>query len=117
MEHNLKAHPSSKPKFTAIVRQTVRKPLERQCREGKIIGNPPEGVTLMNKKGEWGQNLPPKFTYEPEGQSGHRGQKPNKFEDIQFHFSSISRQPRLSKFKENQRGHKLAPNSEGRYGE
>merc|ERR1711954_242115 len=47
-----------------IVR-SYRKPLERQTAEEYLIAKQ-EGTT-MNRKGEWGQNLPPKFTIEDMG--------------------------------------------------
>ena len=73
MEHHLESHKDQEPKFRAKVVLSVRKPLERQCREGYLIGNPPDGVTLMNRKGEWGQNLPPKFTYDqPQGEQNNQ---------------------------------------------
>ena len=64
IEHHLEKHEKQEPNFRAKVVLSVRKPLERQCREGYLIGNPPDGVNLMNRKGEWGQNLPPNFTYD-----------------------------------------------------
>ena len=73
IEHHIEKHENQEPSFRAKVVLSVQKPLERQCREGYLIGNPPEGVTLMNRKGEWGQNLPPKFTYDqPQDEQGKR---------------------------------------------
>ena len=46
--------------------QRAPKPLERQILEGHLIANPKKGVKLMNRRGEWGQNLPPKFVLEDE---------------------------------------------------
>ena len=42
-----------------LVSQQIR-PLERQTLEGLLISESKVG-TLLNKKGEWGENLPPKF--------------------------------------------------------
>ena len=36
------------------------KPLERQCKEGLMIGEYEKGK-IMNRRGEWGENLPPDF--------------------------------------------------------
>ena len=37
-----------------------RRPLYRQTREGQLIADF-TGGTLLNRRGEWGQNLPPKL--------------------------------------------------------
>ena len=78
IEHQNAEHPEEAPDFTAKILKCVQKPLERQCREGYLIGNPPDDITLMNRKGEWGQNLPPKFTYEAESQNDQNGQNGQK---------------------------------------
>ena len=36
------------------------KPLERQCKEGLMIGEYDQGK-IINRRGEWGENLPPDF--------------------------------------------------------
>ena len=45
--------------------QSVPRPYDDALRGvyNKLI-HAPDGVKLMNRKGEWGQNLPPKFTYD-----------------------------------------------------
>ena len=48
------------PNFSMKVVETFRKPLQRQTYEGLLIGSSKEG-TLMNRRGEGGQNLPPKL--------------------------------------------------------
>ena len=43
------------------------------------MANPKEGVQLMNRKGEWGQNLPPKFTVDDPREGPQTGaNKPKK---------------------------------------
>ena len=41
-------------------------PLYRQAHEGCLIANAPHEVELMNGRGDWGQNLPPKIVIESE---------------------------------------------------
>ena len=41
-------------------------PLYRQAHEGCLIANAPHEVVLMNGRGDWGQNLPPKIVIESE---------------------------------------------------
>ena len=48
-----------KPRLKLELVWRVVKPLERQVLEGYLIGNQNEDVLLMNRKGDWGQNLPP----------------------------------------------------------
>ena len=50
-----------------------KRPLQRRTIEGLLIGEASEG-TLMNRRGEWGQNLPPKLEIEdPELLSAQNG--------------------------------------------
>ena len=58
MEHHLECHSSQEPKFKMEVEGYYRRPLYRQTREGQLIADHSEG-TLLNRRGEWGQNLPP----------------------------------------------------------
>ena len=60
MEHHLECHSSQEPKFRMEVEGYYRRPLYRQTREGQLIADHSEG-TLLNRRGEWGQNLPPKL--------------------------------------------------------
>ena len=63
-EHHLEHHGDvgGDPKFKIEMVKSFKKPLERQCFEGLCISQAKEGTTTMNRKGEWGQNLPPKFS-------------------------------------------------------
>ena len=59
-EHHAECHGDLEPKFSMKVVSKQRKPLQRQTLEGILVSQAEEG-TLMNRKGEWGQNLPPKL--------------------------------------------------------
>ena len=69
VEHLLEAHPGvgveddedTSAHFQMSIVSTHPKPLQRQCQEAHLIQTFREGQ-LMNRKGEWGQNLPPKLT-------------------------------------------------------
>ena len=66
VEHIMEFHEGTKAErsqFKVEVMKRFVKPLERQIFEGHQIQNFKDG-TIMNRKGEWGQNLPPKFTVE-----------------------------------------------------
>ena len=76
-EHHEDEHGAMDPNFSMKVVETFRKPLQRQTYEGLLIGFSKEG-TLMNRRGEWGQNLPPKLeVVDPnmDGQSTAKTQK------------------------------------------
>ena len=61
VEHHLEAHPTEDQIMVAMkVIRKVKKPLDRLTLEGTLITEFSEG-NLMNRKGEWGQNLPPIF--------------------------------------------------------
>ena len=61
IEHHEEHHKGEEsPNFKVELVKKCRKPLERQIIEGIKIDKF-KGIT-MNRKGEWGQNLPPKFT-------------------------------------------------------
>ena len=64
MEHHQENLPEKQLKVKLEQVRSVVKPLQRQVLEGQSMVNVPSGTELMNKKGEWGQNLPPKFTVE-----------------------------------------------------
>ena len=53
------------PSLKVELAKKCRKPLERQALEGVKIDRL-KGITV-NRKGEWGQNLPPNFTIEGQG--------------------------------------------------
>ena len=61
VEHHLEIHEGRTPSFTMEVVQTFLRPLDRQVMEGVLIQSF-KGDFLMNRRGEWGQNLPPQFT-------------------------------------------------------
>ena len=46
--------------------------LRRQCFEGFQIGNY-KGDMILNRKGEWGNNVPPRLVVEDERESGRAG--------------------------------------------
>ena len=52
--------------WTIGVVKFTRGNLQRQSLEGHLIAST-RGVTLLNRKGEWGQNLPPKLEVDSEG--------------------------------------------------
>merc|ERR1711954_206549 len=65
IEHHEETHrEDEKPEFKVEMVRSFQKPLERQVFEGiKIAASK---AIPMNRKGEWGQNLPPKFEFEEE---------------------------------------------------
>ena len=65
-EHSQTDHPDREPSFKMEIVGVYRRPLQRQTKEGQVIADY-KGGTLLNKKGEWGQNLPPKFEIVTEG--------------------------------------------------
>ena len=82
IEHWLERHANGdegpEPSFNMKVIKSFRSPLERQCFEGHKI-NSFSGHILMNRKGEWGTNLPPRMIMEEElkseGQIQQQGQE------------------------------------------
>ena len=58
------------------------KPLHRQCEEAHLIETF-TGAKIMNRKGEWGHNLPPKLSIEGVGETGQvkRGRPTIKSQD------------------------------------
>ena len=66
VEHTLKCHRGEEaPEYVMEVKEVHPTPLQRQAREGFLISVAKQGTTL-NRKGEWGQNLPPKITIDGE---------------------------------------------------
>ena len=62
VEHLIEVHgEGAVPNFKLELVKAFRKPLERQVYEGVKITLSNPDIT-MNRKGEWGQNLPPKFS-------------------------------------------------------
>ena len=68
MEHH-EEEGGPEPSFTMKIMKTFVSPLQRQSYEGFKIGSF-KGHILMNKKGEWGNNLPPNLVMEEEVKSG-----------------------------------------------
>ena len=58
-DHVRDMHEGEKVEFTMKLVTKTYKPLERQCVEAQEIRENKKGV--LNRKGEWGQNLPPEF--------------------------------------------------------
>ena len=71
VEHHLEEHPQQEPEFSMKVLKFIPKPLERQCQEAALIDEY-QGMKIMNRRGEWGQNLPPKLTLEDNQAQGKR---------------------------------------------
>ena len=71
VEHHLEEHPQQEPEFSMKVLKFIPKPLERQCQEAVLIDEY-QGMKIMNRRGEWGQNLPPKLTLEDNQAQGKR---------------------------------------------
>ena len=68
IEHHEEHHDGKQsPSFKVELVRKCSKPLERQILEGVKIDKF-KGIT-MNRKGEWGQNLPPKFSIEGQGET------------------------------------------------
>merc|ERR1711954_588661 len=59
-EHHPEEHNGEDPQFSLKILGFYKRPLQRQSMEGLLIGEAKEG-TFMNRRGEWGQNLPPKL--------------------------------------------------------
>ena len=63
IEHHKENHKGEEyPKFKVELVKKCKKPLVRHILEGLKIDKF-KGITI-NRKGEWGQNLPPKFIIE-----------------------------------------------------
>ena len=62
IEHLKEYHEGAPPNFKVEMMKNFARPLQRQIYEGIMI-NANKAIT-MNRKREWGQNLPPKFEIE-----------------------------------------------------
>ena len=91
VEHSQDCHPGVPARFQMEIVRTPRGNLERQVAEGieimKISEDP--SVKVLNRRGEWGQNLPPRLTLEddstglPQAKSGpKRKRRPRAAEDV-----------------------------------
>ena len=65
VEHHLEHHSGESPEFSMKLVEFSPFPLQRQAKEGHLITNF-KGDVLMNRKGDWGQNLPPRLIVEGE---------------------------------------------------
>ena len=83
VEHTTEAHPGQETSFTMEVITFPKTTLQRQVLEGHHIALN-EKQNLINRRGEWGQNLPPKMIIEGQeqtigkrqrGRQGQEGQK------------------------------------------
>ena len=68
VEHYVDHHPEKKePKYILEMVKSFKTPLERQIYEGVKISQ--SKAIAINRKGEWGQNVPPRFRiHEDQGQ-------------------------------------------------
>ena len=70
VEHHLEDHLGTEPSFKMEILRYPKTTLLRQVSEGVLIDenfkNP--AIKVMNRKGEWGQHLPPKLSIEGEDQ-------------------------------------------------
>ena len=60
IEHQNEKHPGEEVKVSMKVVSKEPRPLDRLTLEGTMISEHRSGL-LLNRKGEWGQNLPPQF--------------------------------------------------------
>ena len=60
IEHHLEAHQDKESRISMKLVSKEQRPLDRKILEGCLIAENREGQ-LMNRRGEWGQNLPPKI--------------------------------------------------------
>ena len=81
IEHQEEAHPGEPVRFSMEVIRKMKRPLDRKVLEGTLISESTPG-SLINRKGEWGQNLPPKFGL-LETESGSYGLKKRKSREEQ----------------------------------
>ena len=78
VEHHVDDHPQEDPWFEMKIKSSHDKPLHRQCEEAHLIET--FQGDKMNKKREWGHNLPPKLSIEGEGETSQvkRGRPTNR---------------------------------------
>ena len=63
VEHNNLEHQGEEPRFSMEIIARCKSSLQRQVEEGDQILRH-EKYNLLNRRGEWGQNLPPKLGVE-----------------------------------------------------
>ena len=82
-EHHLEAHGDQEdPHFEMKPVTYAASPLVRQCLEARMILDNAH-KNLMNRRGEWGQNLPPKLTIEDETGAEPVGAKRRKEQPVE----------------------------------
>ena len=65
VEHQEEDHPNVPPEFEMRVKSIHPRPLQRQTEEAFLIDSF-KGHKILNRKGEWGPNLPPKLGLQDE---------------------------------------------------
>ena len=73
VEHNKEAHKGEPSMFKMEVVAYPRSNLQRQALEASMIQSKSAGTKLLNRRGEWGQNLPPQLTFEGLRQKQNQG--------------------------------------------
>ena len=63
---------SGHDKYSMEIIRSHRTPLYRQSHEGCLIADTDNEINLLNSRGDWGQNLPPKLVIESECLSADR---------------------------------------------
>ena len=64
VEHRDTEHPGREIRFKMIVKEFPRTTMMRQCLEAHHIETLGKTCAILNRRGEWGQNLPPKLVLE-----------------------------------------------------
>ena len=87
VEHQLEQHPNVPHNFTMEIESFHSTPLSRQTQEASLIEEF-SGDQILNRRGEWGQNLPPKLAIDddkvkPESQTKRK--VPTKVVKVQTH--------------------------------
>ena len=111
-------HENCPPEFQMKVSGYQMRPLDRQTEEASKIEEF-NGHKYLNRRGEWGQNLPPRLTIEGESpETGAKRKRPGKMAEIQDkERKNEPRRPRddtetpESKHKEYMRKYSLKPRS------
>ena len=60
VQHQEECHPNKEPEYAMKMVKTHRRPLYRQIHES-ILNDRFKGHTILNRKGEWGSNVPAKL--------------------------------------------------------
>ena len=66
-EHAGECHPDEERDFSMEIISFINSPLIRQISEAVHIQDLGQKAHILNRKGEWGQNLPPKILIEGRG--------------------------------------------------